>query len=51
MKLVKKFQPLPRSKGNYQELLDENKKIKTGLRGNNVNRIISQLNAMNEVGK
>ena len=52
MKLVKKFQPLPRCNGNYEELLEENKKIKSGgLRGNNVNKIISKLNAMNELGK
>ena len=48
---MKKFQPLLRSNGNDEEISDGNKKIKSSPRGNNVNKIISKLNAMNELGK
>ena len=47
---MRKFQPLHYNR-SLEEILDENKKVKTNLRGNNVNKIVSKLNAMNELGQ
>ena len=41
-KLVRKFQPLHYNR-SLEEILDENKKVKTNLRGNNVNKIVSKI--------